>query len=432
VFPCDPGIPRAGLNNDYNNLGPRLGFAYDLHGDGKTVLRGGYGMTFAFQIFNTLQGGQINIPWAIIDEVRNRSPKGKPSSISLADPFAAVTGGNPFPTKVDPASLKFPPSGAYTANTLDLPVGYVHQFNFSIQRQFGGSLVTEISYVGNRGHDLIGSYNINQAVLSPTGTSANIDARRPLGSTPFTDMTLFRSNVRSWYDSLQARVEKRFSRNYSILGSYTLGKAIDYASWHDSGSSWSDPTRPELNKGRADYDRRQILSVSFLWDLPFFNQSGGLARTLLGGWQFSGIASYYTGVPFGVTSGQDYNLDGQASNDRPNVTGDWTKTKPSNDEIKGGATWFNTSAFVANTIGEMGALGRNVLTGPPTRNFDLGLVKNFRFKEHQSVSFRLESFNLFDTVNFSNPEGRVNNGNFGEITSAGSPRVLQIGLRYAF
>ncbi|NWG13011.1 MAG: hypothetical protein HXY20_05690 [Acidobacteria bacterium] len=389
-------------------------------------------MTFAFQIFNTLQGGQINIPWTVIDEVRNRSAKGKPSSISLADPWAAVAGGNPFPTRVDPASLKFPASGSYTANTLNLPVGYVHQFNLSIQRQFGASMVTELSYVANRGHDLVGSYNINQAVLSPTGTAADIDSRRPLGAAPFRDMTQFQSNVRSWYDSLQARFEKRFSRGYSILGSYTLGKAIDYASWHDSSSTWADPRKPELNKALADYDRRQILSVSFLWDLPIFHHAPGLRQTLLGGWQLSGIVSYYAGAPFLVSSGQDHNLDGQSSNDRPNVTGDWTRSRPSNAEIKAGATWFDTSACLANKTGEIGTLGRNVLVGPPRRNFDLGLAKSFRFREQQSISFRLESFNLFNTVNLNNPEGRLNNGNFGMITGADSPRILQIGLRYSF
>ncbi len=432
VFPCDPGIPRAGLNNDYNNLAPRVGLAYDLRGDGKTVLRGGYGLSYAFQIFNTLQGGQINIPWALIDEVKNTAKKNQPSSILLADPFAAVAGGNPFPTKVDPANLKFPASGNYTSNSLDLPVGFVHQYNVSIQQQLGASTVVELSYVANRGDKLIGEFNINQAVLSPTGTAANIDARRPLGSTPFKDLTMFRSTVRSWYDSFQGRLEKRFSQGYSVLASYTLGKTIDYASWHASGSNWSNPRQPELNKALADYDRRHTLAVSFLWELPFFSQSGGIARSLLGGWQLGGIASYYSCIPVDVTVEKDNNLDGVSGNERPNVVGDWRIDEPSADQLKAGATWFSLSAFAPNGIGEMGALGRNAVGGPSFRNFDLVLSKNFKIIEGHSVSIRLETFNVFNVVNLNSPNGDLTSGDFGKITDAGPARIFQIGLRYSF
>jgi outer membrane receptor protein involved in Fe transport len=432
VFPCDSGIPRAGLNNDYNNLAPRLGLAYDLRGDGRTVLRGGYGLSYAFQIFNTLQGGQINIPWALLDEVRNSGAQNKPASILLADPWAAVAGGNPLPMKVDPANLKFPASGNYTSNALDLPLGYVHQYNVSLQQQLGASTVIELSYVGNQGRGLIGEFNLNQAILSPTGKSSDIDARRPLGSAPFRDLTVFKSAVPSWYDSFQTRVEKRFGQGYTILGSYTLGKAIDWASWHASGTSWSDPRYPEIDKGLADYDRRHTLAVSFLWDLPLFNQSQGFTRSLLGGWQLGGIASYYSGAPVDITVENDNNFDGVSGNERPNVIGNWSVDSPSADQLKAGATWFNVSAFEQNGPGEMGMLGRNALTGPSYRSLDLSLAKRFRITEGHSVSFRLETFNVFDTVNLNSPNGNIRSGNFGKITSSDAARIFQIGLRYDF
>ena len=433
VFPCDPGIPRAGLNNDYNNLAPRVGVAYDLRGDGKTVLRGGYGVTYAFQIFNTLQGGQINTPWALTEETTNGAAQNYPSQIQLADPWVKV-GGNPLPMKVDPANLKFPAGNSYSANPLDLPVGLVHQYNFSIQQQFGASTVVELSYVGNQGRGLIGEFNINQAVLSPTGTtgSASLNARRPMGGTPFKDFTIFKSAVPSWYDSFQARAEKRFGKGYSLLGSYTFGKSIDWASWHASGTSWSDPNHPEINKALSDFDQRHILSLSFLWDLPFFNQSGGVARSLLGGWQLSGIASYYSGIPVDITVENDNNADGVSGNERPNVVGNWKIDHPSASELKAGATWFDVDGFEQNKVGEMGTFGRNGMPGPSFRTVDLSLAKRFRFSEEHAFSFRLETYNMLNTVNLNAPVSDIRLGEFGKVTSSAPARIFQIGLRYDF
>jgi outer membrane receptor protein involved in Fe transport len=430
VFPCDPGIPRAGFRDDTNNFAPRLGFAYDLTSDGRTVLRGGYGLTYAFAIFNTLQEGQVGIPFAIRDEKRNTAPRNAPASILLADPWATVPDGNPFPFNADPAHLEFPSTGSYTAATLDLPSGYVHQYNLSLQRQFGDDTVVELAYVGNRGHGLAGFYNINQAVLSPTGTAANLNSRRPMGGVPFGDFTTFKSNVRSWYDSLQARVEKRFRHGFSLMGSYTYGKALDYMTFH-SNQTWSDPTRPELDKARSDNDRRHLLAVSFLVDLPFFKDDRGLAGLLLGGWQVNGIGIYYSGLPVDVIGSKDFNLDGNAA-DRPNLVGEWQKPRPSSDDLVAGATWFDTAAFAPPAVGKIGSFGRNVISGPDYKNVDLVLSKRIHLRGTHEIQLRLEAYNVFNFTNFNNPNGNTTSNDFGKVTSVVAPRILQLGARYSF
>jgi hypothetical protein len=430
VFPCDEGIPRAGFRDDTNNLAPRLGFAYDLTGDGKTVVRGGYGLSYAFAIFNTLQEGQVGIPFGVKDEIRNTAARNAPASILLASPWATVTGGNPFPFNADPANLTFLPGGAYTAATLDLPSGYVHQYNLSLQRQLGEATVVDLAYVGNRGYGLPAFYNINQPALSPTGSAANMDARRPLGATPFGNFTVYKSNTRSFYDSLQARVEKRFRHGFSLMGSYTYGKALDYMTFH-SNQTWSDPNRPELDKARSDSDRRHLLALSFLVDLPFFKNDRGLAGVLLGGWQVNGIATYYSGLPVDVVGLQDYNLDSNA-NDRPNLVGEWQKARPSDDDIVAGATWFNTAAFARPGVGQIGTFGRNVVSGPSYRNVDLTLSKRFVLKGSHEIQLRFEGYNVFNFANFTNPVGDTSANNFGRITSVIAPRVLQVGARYSF
>jgi hypothetical protein len=247
---------------------------------------------------------------------------------------------------------------------------------------------------------------------------------------PFGDFTIFRSDVRSWYDSLQARAEKRFRHGFSLMGSYTYGKTLDYVTFH-SNQNWSDPARPELDKGRSDNDRRHLLAVSFLVDLPFFKDDRGLAGLLLGGWQVNGIVTYYSGLPVDLLGSRDANLDGRPA-DRPNLVGEWQKPRPSNDEIVAGATWFDTAAFTQPGVGQIGTFGRNVIDGPDYKNVDLVLSKRVRLKGTHEIQLRLEAYNLFDFKNFNSPVSDVTNNEFGQITSAQPPRILQIGARYSF
>jgi hypothetical protein len=419
VFPCDEGISRSTINEDLNNFMPRLGFAYDITGDAKTVVRGGWGRFYAVSIMNILQDGSVGIPFGLRESESNRAPDFAPASIQLANPWASVEGGNPFPFVQDPTSLAFPGSTAYTVANPNLVRGYFEQFNLSLQRQVGDSTVVELAYVGNRGHDLIGNVDVNLPVSSPDASRGNVNDRRPLIGEGIRALNVFDNVIESWYDSLQVRVQRRFANNFSYLASYTYGKATDYQTWHASSGYIQDHRNPAADKGRGDNDRRHLLSLSWLWQLPL-------------GFEFNGIVQYYSGRPFRIYTGSDNNFDGISGNDRPDQVAAVTLANPSNEEIRNGATWFNTGALVPNQPNQPGNFERNSISGPGYKNVNLGLSYNLNIKDRHRFQLRLEAFNVFNWVNFGEPEGELGASDFGQITSAGSARIMQLGVKYSF
>ena len=435
LFPCDDGIPRAGARSDYNNFGPRVGFAYDAFGNGRTVLRGGYGIAYQVTINNVTQEQQVSIPFMIRETMRNLNASG-PSSINLSNPWNQI-GGSPYPIVFDPQNLTFPATGAYSFQKFDMRTGYFHQYNLSVQRQLGATWMAELAYVGNVGRKLTTQRDTNSPVLTAQATSANVDARRPLNP-PFLVMRATEDLAESSFNSFQARVEKRFSAGLTLLGSYTLGKSIDFASWHDSQSRWLDPNNIALNKGLSDFDRRHTAVLSWLWQLP--QPQARVARAILGGWSINGIASYYSGSPVGngtasngINTGRDNDFNGESNNDRPNLVGDPVLSeKPSPDEAKAGSPWFNTAAFQANPPGTRGNSGRNTLIGPSSKNIDLGLFRTFNIRENHKLELRGEFFNVFNWVNLGTPTFTMTSSNFGQILTANPPRIVQLGVRYSF
>jgi len=436
LLPCDDGIPRAGARNDYNNFGPRVGFAYDTGGTGRTVVRGGYGIAYQVTINNVTQEQQVSIPFFIREVLRNVNSSG-PSSINLSDPWNQL-GGSPYPINFDPENLKFPAAaGAYSFQKFDMRTGYFHQYNLSIQRQFAATWMAEVAYVGNVGRKLTTQRDMNSPVLRAGANSSNVDARRPLNP-PFLAMRVTEDLAESSYNSLQARVEKRFNASLALLGSYTYGKSIDFASWHDSQSRWLDSENIALNKALSDFDRRHTAVLSWLWQLP--QPQARVARAILGGWSINGIASFYSGSPVGngtassgIQTGKDNDFDGSVNNDRPNLVGDPVLAqKPSADEAKAGSPWFNTAAFEANPSGTRGNVGRNTLTGPSSKNIDIGLFRAFNIRENHKLELRGEFFNVFNWVNLGTPTFTMTSSNFGKILSAAPPRIVQLGVRYSF
>jgi hypothetical protein len=430
VFPCDPGIPRAGVPNDTNNFAPRFGLAYDLFGNGRTVLRAGYGVSYTFSYLNALQDQQVSTPFSYQNTIRNTT---------FEDPYAPL-GANPFPFRKDPANLVFAPGANYGFQSADMRTGYVQQYNFSFQRQIGADWSIEAAYVGNLGRKLMGRTDINSAMRRPDATSANINQRRPLWPT-FQTINMRSSFVNSSYNGLQTRVERRFNHGITLLGSYTWSKWIDFASWYDDTSFFADQRNVRLDRGRGEQDQRQVFALSWVWEPRAFAGATGFKRAVLDGWNVNGILSFYGGQPLRIRSDRDNDFDGYPNADRPDVVGDW-KLSPNRSRAEVIDAWFNPRAFAPNQAGQLGNLGRNVVSGPGFKGLDLGVVKNFRVREGHQMQFRAESFNTFNWVNLGDPEVRITRATFGRITSTAvsttaatsqrDARVFQFGLKYVF
>jgi Carboxypeptidase regulatory-like domain len=411
------GVPRSGYLPDRNNFAPRVGLAWTVGPEGRTVLRAGYGIYYDQSALAPGEALYFNAPY--FDFNLYFSLPGLPLSVS--DPFPRF-----FPVPLPDSAL---------AIQRDLRTAYMQHWSFSVQRELGGSRVLEAAYVGSKGTKLLAARDINQGQLTTLPF-----VLRPVQQ--FDDINILESRANSSYHSLQLRLQQRLDFGLSLLASYTWSKSIDDAS--SFFTSAGDPNFPQnsydLRQERAlsNFDVRHRLSVSYSYDLPFGKgrallADDGLLSTLFGGWQMNGIVTLHTGRPFTVAllpeidnSGTGRSTLGFLGNDRPNVVGDASAGPRTTGQ------WFNTSAFVFPPRGTFGNAGRNILTGPGYSNVNASLVKNAALSEQLKLQLRAEVFNLFNHPNFNLPDNFLGSPTFGRITSAQSPRHIQFGVKLLF
>jgi len=426
LYPGDPGIPSSLLPPDRNDFAPRIGFAYDLTGNGRTSIRGAYGVFFVPEYAFYIDRMYENPP--------NQAGILLSSPPSMFNPFLGRT--DPFPYVADPNHPVFvTPIEAFTPNA-NVRDGYTQQYNFNIQHQFGADLLLQAGFVGQAGHKLSQLRDINPGIYAPGATAQNAQARRAYYPQFYADIGQLNSDANSNYNSLQALLQKRFSRDYTVQVSYTYAKSIDNASTSIAGSSTvQNPFNyGSGERGLSDFDQRHLLRMNGVWNLPFLKNRGWITSAF-GGWRASGIVNYSAGLPVSVISGRDVALIGLGRNNgnqRPNVVGDTTldPNRPRSELI---ARYFNTSGFALPVAGAFGNNGRNSLIGPGSFTTDAAFMKVFRMpREFGSVQFRGEAFNLLNYVNLSNPIVNMNSPTFGRITGSGAARVVQFALRYDF
>ena len=421
VFPGDPGVPRSIIERRLSNLGPRLGFAYDPFGTGRTSVRGGYGVFYSQirqQAHNQISTNQ---PFSLKLTINN--PPG-----GIDDPYGAT--GNPFPfvppqTPEERSTYRFLTPMAMTQWDPGFRNAVAQQWNFNVQQQLFDTYITTIAYVGSRGDHLFMTTELNPAIFGAPGRT--LDERRPLFPI-FASVTNQSSDARSEYHALQLTLNKRFSQGFSILSSYTWSRLLDNAS--SDGDRPDNPFDLDANWGPSDFDIEHRFVASFIWQLPGLGGRSGWMRHVLGGWQTNGIVTLESGAPFSIVSGRDNSQSG-VNRDRADLVGDpdLDTGRPRGELV---ARYFNTDAFRVNSPGTFGNTARNMLRGPGFANIDFGLMKTVQLLEGHTVQFRTEVFNLLNRVNLGNPINNVSAPNFGQIISAGSPRVIQLALKYSF
>jgi hypothetical protein len=422
VFPGDAGVSRGLVPVDKNNLAPRLGLAWDPRGDGRLSVRAAYGLFYEDFRSDIWTYPAVNQPFVIREFINN--------PFSLSDPYRGRV--NPFPYIYTPGGAKFSlPMGLFTVPAPVITSPYVHQMSFSVERALPGNMVLKAGYVGKLGHNLLRMVQKNPAAYIPgQSTTANTDQRRILLPGIYSSFREVATNSNSSYHSLILSMNRRFSNGLTFLSAYTLGKFLDYYSAQNLGQTPQDPYNDRADRSRSDEDRRHVWVSSFVYEIPILKSQKGIPGRVLGGWEISGVVHLTSGLPVWVRSDRDNSLTGVGF-DRPDLVGNPVRSHADRNDMVN--QFFNTAAFAPNQPGRYGNAGRNIFSGPAQSTTDLSLAKNFLVSDKLGrVQFRTEFFNTLNQVNFSPPEARRANQNFGRLQSAGSPRILQFALKYLF
>ena len=423
LFPGDPGITRGIVPMRWTHISPRVGFAFDPYGNGKTSIRAGAGV-----FYGSVSGNEWNTtsnfePFAVRLSLPNVNVNG--TGTTLSNPYR---GPSPAPF---PYNGTFVAGGSIFGPSPNFRWPYTYQLTFSVQQQLTPSLSLQLAYVGSLSHDLPFATDINYPVPTATASTAaaNILSRRP--DPAFGTIFAMRSDQTASYHGLQISGQQRMAHHLTFNAWYAYAKAFDSVQIDNSTAQGlvQDFRNPQADRARADIDQRHQAVISLTYQPDYYSGDNRLIRGAINGWSISPIARLHTGLPFTVANGTDANLDGN-SNDRAQLIGDPHVANP------GAGAWFNTAAFAKNpaVTGSPvdGNSPRNFLDAPGYKSVDLAVFRNFPIGERFKMEFRAEASNVLNTVNMNAPNATVGNANFGTITGANAMRQLQLGLRLTY
>jgi hypothetical protein len=421
LYEGDQGCPSGGSDPSYWQFAPRLGFAYNVGGKGKTTVRGGFGLFYQPPFVEAFNNMVDSAPW---------SPQVQIFAVPFANPYANYP--NPFPAQfapfVPPSNVQFiiPPSLA-VSYTPDWKPGRTMSWNLTVEHQLRSDLLVRAGYAASKGTHLGYNSDVNAPLPAPGATTGNESNRRP--NQNFQEVVEDISGINSIYNSLQVSLEKRFSHGFNVSANYTYGKSIDQVSYLTDlcGVNVINPYNARAYRAVSDFNVPHRFVLNYLWQLP--SPKGGMMKVLLGGWETSGIWNWQSGFPLNITSADDRSLTA-VGNDLADEVGPRSYTSgPLGARI---LQWFNTSSFTSAQLGTFGNAGRNILIGPRTFNIDFSAHKLFTIRERWRLQYRAEFFNFLNHTQLNNPDTAVVDSNFGRITGARSPRIIQMALKLVF
>ncbi|HUX45523.1 MAG TPA: carboxypeptidase-like regulatory domain-containing protein [Terracidiphilus sp.] len=431
------GTPRGMTRNDYKTFMPRVGFSYDLTGNGKTVLRGGFGTFYERMQGNDVYNIAAAAPFSNTPGVSNTT---------FSDPFLSWKTGNSLST----TTLPTVPQGMTTiAHNYKAPG--VAQYSLGVQHEIVPALILVTQYVGNIEWHQNVILPINELPLSTpmsvrqiAGAGNLTTAQNALLRTypGFTNIAEETNIATGYYSGLQVGLRQQDRHGLSYEIDYTWSHMIDTQLSSSDLTRVSNPWNLKYDRGSGQLDRRQMLNINYVYKLPIFNHSNGLAHSLLGGWTLSGTAISETGLPWGGSNAPGYGgpdtvgLGGDYTI-RPNFTGKvkYTKTRDSN----GVYHWVSPDGFSAPVAAwnggpnlGFGNAGRDIVVGPGRTNFGTNLYKSFSFGERAHFEFRAESFNTFNHTQFTNIHNNFTGSDFGTVSSVGDPRTFELAGKLVF
>ena len=388
------GAPEGFVNKYYANFAPRAGLAWRMNS--KSVLRIGGG---SFKARDFLNNGSL---------FRNAPNQDRVDVVNGVVDAPGGRGGSQFPFSIGALAMEY-----------NYPTAY--HYSFSLQRELPFRIVMDAAYVGKTAVDLYRVRNLNQ--LLPGTTQANpginVNALRPYYG--LAAINYSEQSGRSSYNSFQLSLDRRFTNGLGFGLAYTFSKNIDNVSTPYDGYNFV--------RALSVNDRPHVLSINYIYQLPFLRNSRTLAGNALGNWQVSGVSFFRSGSPLSVVDATDTAGVGTGSASQPwNVSGSTAAT----GDTGVGRPWFNTAAFTVPRAGTFGNAGLNILRGPGFQNWDLALFKNFRFSERVGAQIRAEAFNFLNHPLLSNPTTNPRSGDFGRVTSKYNERNLQLGIKILF